>query len=542
MWLPPRRRSEIRIQPTARSASTGYGPQVLVPSRFTPASASRETIRRPAQGDKSIAAFVRRVHRSAALASIALVWLAVLLALAIAWFGFVFPRTPGRMEEPTVGLIARLPLWDAVVRLPVAVPGTAPAVAEAVFVASIVAFVLYALAVAIAWLTASRRRSSRDLTAIAIAGAIVFFAIGVLSLPNRDRDIYAYAAYGRLVAAYHENPYTTPPASLPQDPVASLGDPRYTSLPDDKLPAWTIFGSAVATLGGGDPVSALLAFRTALFALNVASLGLIAMIVRRVRPALLVPALVIYGWNPIVAVHGESKTDTLMVFLLLLGALLVVAGRRRTAVVPLALSGLVKLMTGPLLILYWLGTLRLRRWGEAGVIAVVGLATAALVYAPFLRDPAILVDHAALIGRGGSILPPWTRPLVAIAFAVLVAGCAWYQDGRIATLFTGWAVIALFFSLFLTPIALGWYLMTLIALVAIQLDPRLVATTVALGAVSFVFTMRETAYSPSFPPPQVLPVARSEAYLGLVLAVALAVAVILLVRRRTAVWRLLPPR
>src|SRR6185436_15649709 len=104
--------------------------------------------------------------------------------------------------------------------------------------------------------------------------------------------------------------------------------------------------------------------------------------------------LVLFGWNPIVAVYGQSKTDIVMVFFLLLAAYLMARARERLGVVALGLSALVKLITLPLLALMLARDVNLRHWRQLALS--VGLV--AIVYLPFAHGLGLLRDHLGLLG------------------------------------------------------------------------------------------------------------------------------------------------
>ena len=99
---------------------------------------------------------------------------------------------------------------------------------------------------------------------------------------------------------------------------------------------------------------------------NLANLLLIARILQAVQPRQLLAGLGCMLWNPIVIAYGQSKVDTVMVFFLLLAALALVQEKRKLVVIALGVSALVKLITLPLIAVYWLYTLRSRRPTRAG--------------------------------------------------------------------------------------------------------------------------------------------------------------------------------
>ena len=119
--------------------------------------------------------------------------------------------------------------------------------------------------------------------------------------------------------------------------------------------------------------------RLVFLGVTLLNLGLIAAILRRWRPRHLLAGLVLYGWSPVVALHGQAKFDSLMATFALLAVLLLVTGRW-WGVLPVAwLSVLVKVLTLPLLAAYVLSEAFARQWrrlavGSALVVVVSLLA------------------------------------------------------------------------------------------------------------------------------------------------------------------------
>jgi hypothetical protein len=278
-----------------------------------------------------------------ALRPILYIGLALVLFLATFFYSFIIPLTPGRLTRPSVALFSELPLWSIIVSLPFPVPQNSWSVAGALIFVTAIAFATYGLAIFVSW----NRQAGRRTRAFIFLTSYVFFFLSAFSLPNTSTDIFNYIVNGRIAAVHNSNPYYVTADTFPDDPVYPYASKNYTGLAADKLPAWVLTNVALASLTGDHVTTNLLIYRLALMLFNMANLMLIAIIAYRLNPLFVSTALVIYGWNPIVIVHAQSKSDTLMALLLLLAVLFFVRGHRLIAVGALGLSVMVKLITLP---------------------------------------------------------------------------------------------------------------------------------------------------------------------------------------------------
>ncbi len=423
---------------------------------------------------------------------------------AAAFFAFVFPQTPVRMGRPSAGLIDDFAPWRWVVDA-IPSPQTHDAVAVAVPLAASVFFVAYGLAVAFAWNWAAGKRALLGLGAVAVA----VLAIGVFSLPNVNTDIYSYIASGRIAAVHDANPYYNPPSAFPGDVVYPYVSEQYSGNLPSKLPAFMLLNVSLAEIPGDDVVANLLTYRLAFFAFGVASLLLVVLTARRLFPGSEAAGLVLFGWNPIIAVYGQSKTDIVMVFLLLLAAYLYARARPRLGIVALGLSSLVKLITLPLVLVTLARDVRLKRWRELvislGVLAVI----VAAVYLPFAHGLGLLRDHLGLLGAvesaegvnrsGDGAGERILRGLLAVGFVALVIVLARSLDDTPRRLVRAWAITALYFAVFLTTPALPWYQMVPLALAAVTASAGITVAMIALTFASFLIGTWYAASSSTFP-------------------------------------------
>jgi hypothetical protein len=430
--------------------------------------------------------------------------LAAVLLCAAAFFAFVFPQMPGRLGRPSVALIDDLAVWRWLVDV-LPEPSTRSGVAAAVPLAACLAFAAYALAVLLAW---RWQASVRSLVAIG-AVAVVLTGVGVLALPNANTDIFSYIASGRVAAVHDANPYEHAPTAFPGDSVYPYVSEQYRGNLPSKLPAFMLLNVSLAELPGDDPVANLVTYRLAFFAFAVATFVLIVLAARRLFPGSEAGGLVLFGWNPVLTVYGQSKTDIVMVFLLVLAAYGYAVARERAGLVALGLSALVKLITLPLVLLTILRDLHLRRWRSVAVGGVLLVAVTALVYLPFSDSPSLVVDHLGLLGAvesdegvnrsGDGAAERILRAGLGAGFVVLVVLLAVNQDASASRLVRAWAIAGLYFAVFLTTPSLAWYQLVPLALAAVAGSAAITVGMIALTFGSFLFSTWYAASSSAFP-------------------------------------------
>lgn len=458
------------------------------------------------------------------------------LAAAFAVYDFVLPLAPVRRSRPAGDLVPELWIWErADDWLPV--PSSPRSIAVTILAAGGLAFAGYAVALVAAW-----RHGGAGLARIAFGGAVAFFCMSAFALPTFNSDIYDYIAFGRVSSEHGGDPYEDPPARYRDDPILPYASEGYTERPDNKLPAWAVINTALSSAAGDDPATAILVYRLAFLTINVANLSLVCAVLRATKPGLLAVGLVAYGWNPIVALQGQSKTDTIMTFFLLLGALLIVRRRSVLAAPALAASVLIKLMTLPFAAAWWLGEVRRRRYGPAVLGLALAALTALLVYAPFWGGFDLMLEHLGVARPDGPqgpavVRPAYRSPVLTLVLGALVVVTAASLDGTPRRLFRGWALIALYVALALTPIGFSWYLMTLVALTAIAADWRIICATAVLSGSSFAFETWRRMSSRAHPLPEVPEASDVLLYAGpaVVVGTVLLVAALWLRTRRAAV-------
>ena len=209
---------------------------------------------------------------------------------------------------------------------------------------------------------------------LVIIGLLLAFLwqVAFLRLPaGPDDDIHRYVWDGRLQRLGY-NPYVI----VPSDPsvqhlhTAETRGLNNADLPTPYPPGAQLFFRAVTAIH-----ESTFALKVAFFVCDWAIVLLLLDLLRYTRqPAHLV---LLYAWNPLLAVEGSSHVDILGAFLLLVSAGALARRWRLTAAVSLGLAIAVKFLPIVLLPLYW-KRIRIRD-------ALIAAAVVAILYVPFLR-------------------------------------------------------------------------------------------------------------------------------------------------------------
>ncbi len=437
--------------------------------------------------------------------------LGLLLFFIYAYFGLIITQTPGRMERASTLLIEDLSLWRFVTSFPFPLPQSPHQVAFVLGILSILSFVVYGLATYISWNCQNRYST---LLAVILFG-VTFFLISLISLPNIDTDIYNYIMRGRVAAIYNENPYYVAADEFPHDPVYPFASHRYTKSPGGKLPTWMHINVLLAKVAGDDVVNNLLLYRFAFLLFNLANLTLIVLILYRLNPQYMAVGALFFSWNPIVVLFGQSKTDTVMAFFLLLGVWLFMNTRKWLAVISLGLSIWIKLITIPLVGIYLLRDIKLRRWRQLVTEVMLLFFVTLIIYIPFMEDLGLVFGQVGLMERAGSATPSLIRSILLAGFVALFLWVSVIQDGSMQRLLHAWAIMLVYFSLFVTNIAFAWYLITLVVVVALALDWRLLLLTIVICFSSFSVNIWNSFFTQNFPAPDLFKLPRIIIYIML---------------------------
>src|SRR2546426_5095392 len=191
--------------------------------------------------------------------------------------------------------------------------------------------ILAALVGALGLVFAEAWRGRVRLGAVLVAVG-VSLALAVVAPVLLSRDVYSYAAYGRIVALHGANPYVVPPSAFPFDPFVRVASREWIDSPSVYGPAFTLLSAAVAKFWGGSVAGPLLAFKVIAAASGGGACVLVARTAGTVRPGREAAAATAIGLNPVMVVHtvGGGHNDALLA--LFIAAALALAVRSESPV------------------------------------------------------------------------------------------------------------------------------------------------------------------------------------------------------------------
>jgi Glycosyltransferase family 87 len=321
----------------------------------------------------------------------------------------------------------------------------------------------------------------------AIAALHLIFLLGP---PMYLTDVFNYIGYARLDALHGLSPYTHEAVEVPGDRIVDYM--TWADLTSPYGPLFTVPSYLLVPLGiaGG-----VWAYKITVFLAGLGCVALVWLIARQLgRPA--VPALALFGLNPLLVVYGVggAHNDMFMLLGLLGGILLLLRGREALGAGAVAAAAAIKATAGLALPFMWLASRRRGRvlLGAAAALAgVVVLAVATYggeapdALASFnsqgefseLRSvPGQVAD--GLLGRES--VPALLKDLAFAGF-VLVFVLLWVRAWRRGADWLdslGWATLALLLSLtWLMP----WYVVWLLPFAAVSRSRRLRWVTLAFG-------------------------------------------------------------
>lgn len=335
---------------------------------------------------------------------------------------------------------------------------------------------------------ARRVRLPAVLTASGVSLAIAVAAPLLLS-----RDVYTYAAYGRIEALYRQNPYVARLSSFPHDPFVATASVQWLHTHSLYGPVFTLISTAIARTWAGSPGATIFALKVVGGVAIAAATGFAAVTAARTRPARAPLAVALIGLNPVIVVHtvGGGHVDAL-IGALVAGAMAIAVTRPRAisakailVTVLLTAACLVKVAVVPALALWlwWMVGIDRAHRGRilAAHLAVIGVAVAAAV-APFVAgwhtlapfetlggievwaSPSQLVGHVARLVVGavaGSNAGAHAAGIVRAGFLALYVGLMWHLARRPAPSdpaapAEAWGIALLLLGLSM-PFLLPWY-------------------------------------------------------------------------------------
>jgi alpha-1,6-mannosyltransferase len=254
-------------------------------------------------------------------------------------------------------------------------------------------------------------------------------AVSVASPLLLSRDVYTYAAYGRIEAVYHRNPYLHPLSAFGHDPFVAVASRQW-------LPAHTVYGPLFTIVSAGiarlwsSPASTILAYKLLAGLAVAAATVLVALAADRSRPQRAALAVALVGLNPVLVAHtvGGAHVDALIA--LPLAAALAIAVTRPAAASARALAVTLLLTAACLIKPPLLAALALWLWwtvraGGRGRVLATHLAVISTVTLACLTPFAAGGHTLAPLATSGG-LEAWASPshLVGQAAQAIVASFA----------------------------------------------------------------------------------------------------------------------
>jgi alpha-1,6-mannosyltransferase len=322
---------------------------------------------------------------------------------------------------------------------------------------TVVAIGVLAAILILFFVVVAEARSARVGASLIFVAVALSLAISVAAPLMLSRDVYSYAAYGRIYTVHHANPYVRLPSAFPSDPFVRVVWRGWINTPPVYGPAFVLVSAGVARGTAGSPRVTILAFKLLAaggVALATALVALAARSLRRRDPgqsarsnpvanAAAAAAAAAVGLNPVVVVHtvGGGHSDAL-VAASLAGALLLgirwmneeksTRGPFQSIALGitalLTLAGLVKVVLF-LVLLVWLWHLARmaapgRRAGAVGLHVLEAVTISAAFSAPFLTSARAFKSLVTLTSVEG-----WASPVRLVSRGARVLGTA--IDGNV---------------------------------------------------------------------------------------------------------------
>jgi alpha-1,6-mannosyltransferase len=293
-------------------------------------------------------------------------------------------------------------------------------------------FVLAAFVVVVLEAWSKRIRLTAVLSA---AGCSLLVAVAAPMLLSRD--VYTYAAYGRIESLYRGNPYLTTLSSFPHDPFVAVTSVQWLHTHSHYGPLFTLASAGLTRPLAGSVAGTILAFKVLAGVSIATATALVALAVQRIRPERAAVAAALVGLNPVIVIHTVvcGHVDALIAAPLAAASALVVTRPHSTSVrafaitVLLTLACLVKTVMLPVLLLWlvWLARSRVGRALALHLLVILALTVAS-------AGAFFSVSHplAPFASFGG--IESWASPshFVAQSLAPSVAGAHAAHDVRIA--------------------------------------------------------------------------------------------------------------
>lgn len=151
----------------------------------------------------------------------------------------------------------------------------------------------------VALVVAQRRADVLPTWAVLVPSAFLV-VIAVIAEPHGSHDVWSYAAYGRILAKHHANPYLSPPSAFAHDVVMTRVAHGWQGTRSVYGPGFTLLSAMIMAVVGSSAAAARIAFQATA---GVAVLGSLALLARNgvrsigLAPIALNPLLIVWVLN-----------------------------------------------------------------------------------------------------------------------------------------------------------------------------------------------------------------------------------------------------
>jgi len=144
----------------------------------------------------------------------------------------------------------------------------------------------------------------------AISGLTFLCMPGMIS-----QDVFLYGLYGRMVVAYHVNPYLVTLAAFPRD---VLHEALHQGVREAMIygPVWVDLSILVTLLAGASVAKIIIGFRLLGLVVHLLNVVLIWAILVRLKPEARVSGTLLYAWNPLVLLMSVAEMHQIVVVVL----------------------------------------------------------------------------------------------------------------------------------------------------------------------------------------------------------------------------------
>ena len=251
----------------------------------------------------------------------------------------------------------------------------------------VLAFSALALIYGLGWRLA-RNLQGKAAWMVILGGSLGSGLALMLLYPFGATDLFDNILRGRILGIYGGNPFLPGTVRYATDPFYSyIG---WKGWPSAYGPGWEFTSSLVARLAGNGVIANVLAYKALPGVFLLASVGVVALILREIAPHQALANTLLLAWNPIVLFEtwGNGHNDMAMVFWMLLAALAAVKRRYTLAVLALVAGALFKfipvLLIPPVLVLALRAQPTLRqRFILLAKTALLSVFLISIAYAPF---------------------------------------------------------------------------------------------------------------------------------------------------------------